>query len=337
MSLAATDHLRVYVSGDLLEVFDSIADQLRGILRLDLLPSGLRDEIASLVQSNLARLGDQRFVDRLNQRLREKGFPVEEDEELQRIVQSATKDLEAEKQANRGEHVQDPESVTERPSPSTSDRGGGNSGSNGRQNQPAPQAPTPEEILAQLPEFDETSYGSESVVDLSATSQWQVGAQQSRLGREGSGGFGRGGHMRSAQAYRDAYGMRGEQWVVEQERRALTNAGKPDLAKRVLHRSKTHEGSPWDIESFEKSCPHKVIYVEVKSTSEADSFEVDMSIDQIRDALRPSRPYYIYRVVNVHTSKPTVYIYDFKEVSPQIQFTATNVAVMLPRPKKPEQ
>ena len=42
-----------------------------------------------------------------------------------------------------------------------------------------------------------------------------------------------------------------------------------------------------------------------------------MSVDQIRAALHSSRPYYLYRVVNVQTSKPTVYIYDFKEASPR--------------------
>ena len=41
-----------------------------------------------------------------------------------------------------------------------------------------------------------------------------------------------------SQAYREAYGARGEQWVVEQERRALRDAGRTDLAERVLHRSK---------------------------------------------------------------------------------------------------
>ena len=141
--------------------------------------------------------------------------------------------------------------------------------------------------------------------------------------------------FRTVQAYREAYGARGEQWVVEQERRALRDAGRTDLAERVLHRSKTHEGSPWDIESFEKSDPHRPIYVEVKSTSETDNFAVEMSADQIRNALQPSRPYYLYRVVDVNTSKPSVYIYDFKEISKEIQVSATKVAVTLPRPKSP--
>ena len=64
-----------------------------------------------------------------------------------------------------------------------------------------------------------------------------------------------------------------------------------------------------------------------------------MSVDQIRAALEPLRPYFIYRVVNVDTSKPTVYIYDFKALSQsqQIKFSASNVSVMLPKPEKPRQ
>ena len=336
---ADSGHLRIYMSGNLLEVFDDIADQLRDILRLDLLPAGLRDEIASLVQSNLARMDSERFGVLLNQRLREKGFPVEEDEELQRIVRSATQKLETETQANPEEQDQGHESASESPLNSTYDKDDGSSGPKRGQNQSQPKALTPEEILAQLPKFDETSFGSDSVIDLTGTSQWQIGIQQSRWERAGGGGVEGGGRFRNAQAYRDAYGIRGEQWVAEREKWALINAGKPELAERVVHKSKTHEGSPWDIESFEKSYPHRAIYVEVKSTSDADNFEVDMSVDQIRAALEPSRPYLIYRVVNVDTQKPTVYIYDFKAVSQsqQIKFSATNVSVMLPKPEKPEQ
>ena len=267
-------HLSIYMSGNLLDVFDSVADQLRGILRLDLLPAGLRDEVASLVQSNLARLDNERFGVLLNQRLREKGFPVEEDEELQRIVRSATQELGAETRANPEEDVQDSESENKGPPHPTHDNKNGSLGPNEGKDQPPPKALTPEEILAQLPKFDGTSYGAGSVVDLTRTSQWQIVTQQSRLERESGGGFGGGGRFRNAQAYRDAYGIRGEEWVAEQEKWALRAAGKPELAERVVHKSKTHEGSPWDIESFEKSYPHRAIYVEVKSTPDDDNVTV---------------------------------------------------------------
>ena len=332
--LEGSDNLEIYMSGTLLDVFDSIADQLRDILRLDLLPGGFRDDITNLVQGNLARLHSQRFEDHLYQRLREKGFAVAEDEILQRIAQSATQPIEAAAQTDPTEHEQDPEPATERRHSPTSVGGNSSSGSDEGMRQPPPMALTPEEVISQLPEFDETSYGSDRVVDLSSASQWQNPAQQLGPDRGSRGSSGGEGRLRNIQAYRDAYGKRGEQWVVEQERRALIDAGRPDLAELVLHKSETYEGSPWDIESFEKSHPYRHIYVEVKSTSEADNFEVDMSIEQIQAALRTSPPYYLYRVMGVHTSKPTAYKYDFKRIFQQIQFSATNFSVVLPKPEQ---
>ncbi len=332
-----TDHLRIYMSGDVIDVFDTISDQLRDILNIGLLPAGLRDEIASLIQSNLARLDSERFGDHLNQRLREKGFPVEEDEELRRIEQSAIQPIESELQNSSVEHMQEDESGTEGRQHPTPDGGSEDSGSKRRNKQTTSKRRTRDDILAGLPDFDESSFGSDSVVDLSGTSEWQTITQQSDLRRGSGGGSGGGGNFRDVQAYREAYGARGEQWVVEQERKALRDAGRNDLAESVTHRSKEHEGSPWDIESFEKSCPYRPIYIEVKSTSDTDNLEVDMSIEQVSAALRSTRSYHIYRVMNVHTDKPSVYIYDFKKVSKEIRYSATNVSVTLPRPKKTEQ
>ena len=334
---AQRGRLEVYISDDILAVFDEIADQMRDILRLDLLPAGLRDEIASLVQSNLARLEDQQFEVLLSRRLREKGFAVEEDEELQRILQAATQGIEATVQADRTEHVQEPEPQSENTSTSTSVRNGGSSGPNLETLQLPPKTITPEEILEQLPEFDETSYGSDRVVDLSDESHWQVTTKQLSLAVGSGGGAAGGGNFSNVQAYRDAYGKRGEQWVVELEKQALIDADKPDLAEQVLHKSDTHEGSPWDIESFEKFYPHRPILVEVKSTPDADNFEVDISVEQIRAALGSTQTYYLYRVVEVHTKKPTAHIYHFKEILPQLQLSATHVSVTLPRPDRSEQ
>ena len=334
VSAEHSDHLRIYMSGDLLEVFDSIADQLRVILRLDLLPTGLRDDIASLVQSNLARLGHEQFGAQLRRSLAEKGFPVEEDEELKRILQSSIDDIEAEAESGSGEQSQGSVSSDEGRSNSAG-TGGSGSGTGKGQSQSPPKTLTPEDILAKLPDFDESGFGSDSVVDLSVNSDWQNQPQQNRSGGgNGGSGAGGGGNFKSAQAYREAYGIRGEQWVLELEVRALRDAGKLDLAERVVHKSQIHEGSPWDIESFEKSHPYRPIYVEVKSTPDSDNLEVEMSAEQIRTALHSARPYFLYRVLDVDISRPTVYIYDFKKITTQTQFSATNVSVILPRPEE---
>lgn len=335
--LEGLNHLEIYMSGDPLEVFGTIADQLRNILRLDLLPANLRVEIASLMESSLALLENRQFEVHLNRRLRDKGFVVEEDEELQRIFQAATQELEAAVQADRKVPLKEPEPRSENTASSSSVRGSSGSGSNSNELHLPPETLTPEEVLEQLPRFDEASYGSDSSFDLSDVSQWQTPMQQPVIVGGSSGGSVGSRDFRNAQAYRDAYGKRGEQWVVELERRALIDAGRPDLAEQVLHKAKIHEGSPWDIESFDKCHPHRSIFVEVKSTTDPDNFEIEMSAEQIRVALQPLRPYYLYRVVNVHTRKPTVHIYNFKKISQLVQLSPTNVSVTLPRPEESEQ
>ena len=337
VSADTAKHLSIYISGDLIEVFDTIADQLRVVLRIDLLQAGLRDEIYSLLQSNLARLEHEHFGVFLNQRLEERGFPVEEDEELQRILKLATKDIEVEVQSDSKEHEREHESSEESSSNSSPNTGGGNAGANKGQSRPSTKSLTSEKILAELPEFEESSFGGDSVVDLSGASQWELQTRQHKVGNGGGGGPGGGASFKNVQAYRDAYGQRGEDWVMEFEVRAFMEAGKPCLAERVLHKSKDYEGNPWDIESFEKSYPHKAIYIEVKSTPDTDNFEINMSVEQIRAALQSSRPYYLYRVVDVHTKKPKGYVYDFKKIASRLQFNATNVSVMLPKPEEPAQ
>lgn len=194
------------------------------------------------------------------------------------------------------------------------------------------QAPTVEEILTQLPDFDDESYGEDKVVDLAPTDMGQPEDTEFRTSRGGSGG---GGNLETIEAYQKAYGKRGEDWVVEQEKRALNKVGRPDLAKRVVHRSSKDEGSPWDIESFAKHPPCRPILIEVKSTPNPDNFTVHMSADQIKEALSSSRPYFIYRVVGVDTKTPRAYKYDFRQISDSklLRFSATKVKVTLPRPQ----
>ena len=328
-----SDHLDIHISDDLIDVFDVIADQLRDTLRLDLLPSSLREEIGNLLLSNLVRLGSPQFGVHLNQRLREKGFPVEEDEERRRIMEFATRDIEAMTKGDAEENTPETESGAGGPSGFGSQEGGSDSPNKGGTDPTPPKTPTPEEILANLPEFDDKGFGSERVVDLSGTSHWENQTTQPGSKQGAGGGFGGPGSFKTTQAHRDAYGRRGEKWVVEWEKRALTEAGRPDLAELVRHRSEVNEGSPWDIESFEKFPPHKQIYLEVKSTPAADNFEIHMSGEQITIGLDPLRRYYIYRVLEVHTSKPSAYIYDFKKISGEVEYRATNVAVTLPLPK----
>jgi hypothetical protein len=132
-----------------------------------------------------------------------------------------------------------------------------------------------------------------------------------------------------------AYGDRGELWVAEQEKRSLVGAGRPDLAAKVVHKSLEDKGSAWDIESFAKEPPFEPIFIEVKSTPHPDDFKIHMSAEQIRKALSSSRPYFIYRVVEVNTDAPRAYKYHFRHIHERdlLRFSATNVEVTLPKPQ----
>ncbi len=66
--------LRIYLAGEVLEVYDVLADQLHSLLRIDLLPPQLRTELGALINGNVARLGDQCFKSALRDMLEERGF-----------------------------------------------------------------------------------------------------------------------------------------------------------------------------------------------------------------------------------------------------------------------
>ncbi len=197
------------------------------------------------------------------------------------------------------------------------------------------QAPTVEEILAQLPDFDDESYRRGNVVapPLTADTEQPEDTEPQTTGT-GSGSSG-GGSLAVAKAWREAYGKRGEKWVVEQEKWGLKKAGRPDLANQVVHKSLEDESSPWDVESFSKEPPFGPILIEVKSTPHPDDFTIHMSANQIRVALSSSKPYYIYRVVRINTKTPRAYRYNFRQISESnlLQLSPTNVKVTLPRPQ----
>ena len=150
---------------------------------------------------------------------------------MKRIIEAATQNVAGAAQSGYEEDARGPENGSESHLTSTHDTGDSNSGSDEGQTQPQPTILTSKEILAKLPKFDETSYGSDSFVDLTGTSEWQIRTQQSGFDRGGGGSSGGVPSFKNLQAYRDAYGIRGEEWVTEQEKHALREAGKPSLAE----------------------------------------------------------------------------------------------------------
>jgi hypothetical protein len=300
----AGGELRLYLTGRVLDVYDDLAPQLCSWLRFDLLPDRLRDSVHHLVFGNVARLGAASFETLLKTGLVELDLWDESFVEL----------------------------LGERPSLGPDDgpkhkpgggRGGGGGGGGGWQE-------TEEMILESLPPFSRESFSAEA--ENYTPDGWEPPSFPGS--RVGGGG---GGSSKVNRTRQRAYGKRGEEWVVEWEQAKLRSAGRADLARDVVHRSKLDPSHPYDIESFAKESPHRRILIEVKSTAESDDFDFRLSAAQIREACRSRDPYLVYRVTQVASVHPRLYVYPFEDIWPSaVQMKSGELVVRAPRPAKRE-
>jgi len=89
----------------------------------------------------------------------------------------------------------------------------------------------------------------------------------------------------------------GEQWVVECEKKRFIDAGKPDLARKVLWVSKDMgDGYGYDIASFTRS--GEPILIEVKTTNGAATRPFYISEAELKAADKEGKRYRLYRVFN---------------------------------------
>lgn len=185
-------------------------------------------------------------------------------------------------------------------------------------------------ILERLPPFSMESFGAEA--EKYAPDGWEPPSLPGfRVRGEG------GGSSKVSLTRQRAYGKRGEEWVVEWEQAKLRSVGRADLAKDVVHRSKLDPSHPYDIESFAKEPPHSRTLIEVKSTAESEDFDFRLSAGQIREACRSRHPYLVYRVTQVASAHPKLYVYPFEEIWPSgVQMKSGELIVRAPRPPKRE-
>jgi len=92
-------------------------------------------------------------------------------------------------------------------------------------------------------------------------------------------------------------GALGEKWVIECEKKRLIEAGRPDLAEKVLWVSKVMgDGYGYDIASFTSN--GKPIFIEVKTTNGLASRPFYISETELKVADKEEGSYRIYRVFN---------------------------------------
>lgn len=102
-------------------------------------------------------------------------------------------------------------------------------------------------------------------------------------------------------------GLAGEQLIVQREQQRLQEAGRPDLAERVEHVSKTiGDGLGYDISSFTPLGEPRLI--EVKSTRRGKAWPMIVSRNEIRVSRSRPDDYVLARVFDF--AKPVVGLYE---------------------------
>lgn len=156
-------------------------------------------------------------------------------------------------------------------------------------------------------------------LDLSQVTGLSVGAENLTppvLPHSSGGGGGRGyGNRRPnwemEDQLRNAYGARGEEVAYRWELERLKNLGIEDPESVVVwFRKIGNEMSNHDLESIDLIDNEWVeIDIEVKATPSSD-FTIYMSREELEYALRKKRPYRLYRITNVASASPSIFVYE---------------------------
>ena len=107
-------------------------------------------------------------------------------------------------------------------------------------------------------------------------------------------------------------GTRGEEIIMKAEREKLLKLKRPDLAERVQWKSREVDGLGYDIESYETDDDGKnerIIFIEVKSTSEDKLSPFFVSQNEINVSKEKGDNYYIYRVYDLKPNNKCIGFY----------------------------
>ena len=106
----------------------------------------------------------------------------------------------------------------------------------------------------------------------------------------------------------NAIGLLGEELVLKQEIDALRNAGRNDLAEKVVHVSVVEgDGAGHDIKSF--SDDGKVKFIEVKTTKGNASAAFFISPNEVEFSKKNASNFYLYRLFELDTANRSAKFY----------------------------
>ena len=118
-------------------------------------------------------------------------------------------------------------------------------------------------------------------------------------------------------------GWLGEKLVIAYEQNRLTELGREDLAKRVKWVSRVDDTIGYDILSFDIDDKNNVKekYIEVKTTEGNDNSVFYVSINEVNVMNKLKDQYFIYRVFNLKTKHPEVFILDYNDFKERIELS----------------
>lgn len=121
-------------------------------------------------------------------------------------------------------------------------------------------------------------------------------------------------------------GLIGESLVIEYEKEKLLSHNRADLIEKIKWISKEEDGTGYDIISYdidENGNEHE-IYIEVKATEGNGENIFFISANEINVMEKLKEKYFVYRVSNVKSKNPKVFILDYNNFKERIELSIAN-------------
>ena len=121
-------------------------------------------------------------------------------------------------------------------------------------------------------------------------------------------------------------GLLGEELVMIYEKNRLLSLGRNDLAELIKWISKEDDGTGYDIISYDVDINNNIIekFIEVKTTEGSDTNVFYISTNELSVMEKLKKQYYIYRVFDLKTSHPKLYILNYNDFNDKIQLSIEN-------------
>lgn len=121
-------------------------------------------------------------------------------------------------------------------------------------------------------------------------------------------------------------GLLGEELVMIYEKNRLLSLGRNDLAELIKWISKEDDGTGYDIISYDVDINNNIIekFIEVKTTEGSDTNVFYISTNELSVMEKLKKQYYIYRVFDLKTSHPKLYILNYDDFNDKIQLSIEN-------------